>query len=160
MLLLLPVCQTGVHWDDRWLVFDLENGAIFVYETSREMRTQIKARIPMAEVVSAEAARTSASHEFVINSAKRAYQLRAHTKEKRDFWVAVINTVAPSMDSDGRWPGSPGRTRPWRAFTNAMGFAAKRLKNGRPRAGSAANSSLRVRSGSASGPRRLSALNG
>jgi hypothetical protein len=92
--------QTGSYWELRYLVFNLKDSSLLVFESDREIRSNIKARIPMAELVNAEAPpahAASKSHEFMVKSAKRTYHFRATTKEHRDAWIRIINTVSPKV---------------------------------------------------------------
>lgn len=86
--------QTGSYWETRYLVFNLKDSAILIYESDREIRSNIKARVPMPDLVRASVP-VAKSNEFIIETAKRTYCFRAPTKEHRDAWVRIINTVSP-----------------------------------------------------------------
>ncbi|EGD76304.1 hypothetical protein PTSG_01006 [Salpingoeca rosetta] len=99
--------MTGSHWEHRCLVFNLQDSAILVYEDEKELRSRIKTRVPMSEIMNADIPKSKqmqASHEFIVRSTKREYHFRASSREHRDVWVRVINTVSPTG-------GSPPPTR-------------------------------------------------
>lgn len=83
-------------------MFNLQDSAILVYEDSKELRSRIKTRIPMSEITDADipkAKQSQVSFEFIIRSSKREYHFRASSREHRDVWVCVINTVSPIVGS-------------------------------------------------------------
>ena len=91
--------QTGSHWEVRYLVFNLQDSAILVYEDEKELRSRIKTRIPMSEIMNADIPKSKqmqATHEFIVRSTKREYHFRTASREHRDAWVCVINTVSPT----------------------------------------------------------------
>eukprot|EP00045_Choanoeca_perplexa_P017600 m.258980 g.258980 ORF g.258980 m.258980 type:complete len:83 (-) comp17584_c0_seq56:994-1242(-) len=76
------------------------------------MRTHIKTRIPMTEILSAEhpgGKGSTKSYEFVLNSAKRTYAFRCSSPELSQTWIAVLNTVAPSSSRRSSLAGSVRR---------------------------------------------------
>ena len=70
-----------------------------VYEDEKELRSRIKTRIPMSEIMNADIPKSKqmqATHEFIVRSTKREYHFRTASREHRDAWVCVINTVSPT----------------------------------------------------------------
>eukprot|EP00043_Microstomoeca_roanoka_P018744 m.203791 g.203791 ORF g.203791 m.203791 type:complete len:1711 (+) comp16879_c5_seq2:337-5469(+) len=101
--------MTGSHWEHRCLVFNLQDSAILVYEDEKELRSRIKTRVPMCEIMNADIPKSKqmqASNEFIIRSTKREYHFRASSREHRDIWVRVINSVSPTAAS----PTTPRKT--------------------------------------------------
>lgn len=104
--------QAGSRWELRTLVFNLSEGAILVYESDREVRADIKTRIPMTEMILAAASSPGdarRSNEFYIDSTKKTYVFRAATLEQRDAWVKILNTVSPKADVGPNSAGTPSR---------------------------------------------------
>eukprot|EP00039_Didymoeca_costata_P001569 m.53356 g.53356 ORF g.53356 m.53356 type:complete len:1619 (-) comp10863_c0_seq1:444-5300(-) len=83
--------QSGKHWQDRWIVFDLESKVLAWYVDDRELKICLKGQVALMDILSVES--TDANH-ITIGSKRRNYCIRASSEPAKKCWEMCLAAIA------------------------------------------------------------------